>query len=473
MATNFEGHTHQQLLAMIASADAETLKARGAQLTDAAVTIKEIGESLKDHRVTGWEGESATAFREWANQTGNATLRLGEYSAEAGKQMTLAGQVVIEVKANMPPYDASAATNLKAAQEFHNDPDARQIGERAHSKLTADHQQAVQQMTKLAQGYEASATGLEMAEIPTFPRLPATFVPQVKDGGEQWERPTGGAGTGGSSYTPVTSGPSGSSFDSASAAGPVGAMPTATGPTPGPVPAVPDRNVGLGLDTVGALPDRTLPPTTDMPGGVSPVGPGGGGLGVAPGGLVPPLKVPPGAGVSKRGGGGGPGGFGGQASLVGMPPRDSGIVGGRPVTTGGPGAGIPRGGTVIGAEGAQASGRGMGGMGMGGGGAHSGVGGAMASRRLAMESGGVVGGRQPGAVGGSIAGGQAFTQGGSGLVRGGSGAGPVVGPMGHAGAGAQAPGRRGDGQGGDRPDYLAEDEETWQGGRRVVPPVID
>lgn len=29
-------------------------------------------------------------------------------------------------------------------------------------------------------------------------------------------------------------------------------------------------------------------------------------------------------------------------------------------------------------------------------------------------------------------------------------------------------------EGGERPDYLTEDEETWQqGGRRVVPPVID
>lgn len=489
MATDFESHTHQQLLAMLASANAETLKTRGAQLTDAAAAIKEIGESLKDHRVTGWEGESATAFQEWVNQTGNATLRLSEYSAEGGKQMTHASQVVIEVKANMPSYDTGAAANLKAAREFHNDPDSREIGQTANSKLVGDQQQAAQQMRKLGQRYEASATGMEMAEIPTFPPPPAVFVPEHVSG--ETERPRSGSGSAGSSggsgasYAPPT-GP-GSSYDPVSTSGPqpspVGTAHPPTGSTPGPVSVLPDREVGVGLDNVGTLPDRTVPPTMSLPGSVNPVGPGGGNPGIGPGGFVPP--VPPVGGLSKPGGGFGPGSFvptapggvggktGGPGTIAGLPPRDSGIVGGRPVTSSGPNASIPR-GTVIGAEGAQATGRGMGGgMGAGGGGAHGGVGGSMAGRRLAMEPGGVVGGRQSAAGGRSVTGGQPFTQGGSGLVREGSGTGPAGRPMGHGGAGAHAPGRRGAGQSGERPDYLAEDEETWQGDRSVVPPVID
>lgn len=491
MATNFEGHTHQQLLAMLASANAETLKTRGAQLTDAAAAIKEIGESLKDHRVTGWEGESATAFQDWVSRTGNATLRLSEYSAEGGKQMTHASQVVIEVKANMPAYDTAAAENLKAAREFHNDPDSQQIGQQANSKLNGDHQQAVQQMTKLAQGYEASATGMEMAEVPTFPEPPARFVPQnvgtesdrARSGGSS----DGATGARGSSYAPATSGPGGSTHGSGSMSEPQPSLGgTAHPSTQGPVSVLPDRNVGVGLDTVGTLPDRTVPPTTGLPGGVSPVGPGAGNNGIGPGGFVPPVTVPPIGGTSKPGGGFGPGSFvptapggvGGKVGggIAGLPPRDSGIVGGRPVTSGGPNSSIPR-GTVIGGEGAQAAGRGMGGMGggmgAGGGGAHGGAGGSVAGRRLTMEPGGVVGGRQAGAGGRSVASGQPFTQGGSGLVRGGTGAGPSGGPMGHGGMGAHAPGRRGDGQHGERPDYLAEDEETWQGDRSVVPPVID
>ncbi|MFD6984288.1 WXG100 family type VII secretion target [Streptomyces sp. NPDC059956] len=497
MATNFESHTHQQLLAMLASANAETLKTRGAQLTDAAATIKEIGESLKDHRVTGWEGESATAFQDWVSRTGNATLRLSEYSAEGGKQLTQASQVVIEVKANMPTYDSGAAANLEASREYRNDPDAAQIGQQAHSKLSGDRQQAIQQMTKLAQGYEASATGMEMAEIPTFPKWPEPFIPPPVAGYGDVERSggtspgaTGGAaqgavggasqevvGAGGSSYAPPPAGPGGSPPGSGSAPGPQ--------PSPAPVPVPPDRNIGTGLDNVGPAPSTTLPPAPGAPGSPGPVGPGGGGSAITPGGFVPPVTLPPGGGVQKPIGGGGPGSFGpggtipgaggiggkggGLGGVAGLPPRDSGISGGRPVTPSGPGASIPR-GTVIGGEGAQTAGRGMG---MGGGGAQGGLGNPMAGRRLATEPGGVVGGRQSGVGGRSIAGGQPFTQGGSGLVRGGSGAGPMAGPMGHGAAGAPASGRRGDGRQGERPDYLAEDEETWQGDGRVVPPVID
>ncbi|WP_327252978.1 WXG100 family type VII secretion target [Streptomyces sp. NBC_01244] len=460
MATNFESHTHQQLLAMLASANAETLKARGAQLTDVAAALKEIGESLKDHRATGWEGESATAFQDWVSRTGNATLRLSEYSAEGGKQLTQAGQVVIEVKANMPTYDSGAESNLKAAREYHNDPDAQRISQQAHSKLSSDREQAIQQMTKLAQGYEAAATGMEMAEIPTFPEPPAAFVPPhifaevelARSGGDS----PGSAGGGGSSYKPEAAGPRGSSSDFGLATGLGSAAPTPTGSTPGPAPVAPDRNIGTGLDAFGPMPNTTL---SSAPGGPGPVGPGGGGPGVIPGGFVPSLTLPSGGGVPKPLGGVGRGGVGWKGSgidgVAGLPPRDSGITGGRPVTSGGPGA--------------QAAGRGMGvggGMGTGGGGAHGGLGSPMPGRRLAAEPGGVVGGR-------SVPGGQPFTQGGSGLVRGGSGSAPMSAPMGHGGAGAPASGRRGDGRQGERPDYLAEDEETWQGDGRVVPPVID
>lgn len=105
-------------------------------------------------------------------------------------------------------------------------------------------------------------------------------------------------------------------------------------------------------------------------------------------------------------------------------------------------------------------------MGPGVGGGHGGQNGFAAGRRLASEPGGIVGGK-PGTGARPIAGGQPFTQGGSGLVRNG------VGATGHAGARAQTPDKRRDDQPGERADYLVEDEETWQGNRRVVPPVID
>ncbi|MFP1627869.1 hypothetical protein ACLB9X_22470 [Streptomyces sp. 5K101] len=41
-------------------------------------------------------------------------------------------------------------------------------------------------------------------------------------------------------------------------------------------------------------------------------------------------------------------------------------------------------------------------------------------------------------------------------------------------AGSNPSGGRHDRQAGDRPDYLAEDEDTWkQNGRRIVPPVVE
>lgn len=85
----------------------------------------------------------------------------------------------------------------------------------------------------------------------------------------------------------------------------------------------------------------------------------------------------------------------------------------------------------------------------------------------------MVGGRpqQPGRTTG-----RPFTPGGTGLVRGAT-TGDGSRGAGQAGrGGAAAPQRARDPRRdeGERPDYLVEDEETWQqGSRRVVPPVID
>ncbi|MFJ9343687.1 WXG100 family type VII secretion target [Streptomyces sp. NPDC101733] len=489
MATNFEGYTHEQLLAMIASLDADTVKARAAQLTDAAKVIAEIGNSLKKHQVKGWEGEAARSFQEWVGNAGSATLRLGDYSAKGAEWMTHAAQTMIEVKANTPKYDTAAADNLAAAHEFHNDPDAQKIGQTAHSKLSGDHQLAVQQLTKLAQSYEASSTQLGKAEAPTFPPPPAAFEPS-KYGGQQDRSRSGGgsadeSGSGrnaaGSAYA-SSGGPGDHSGESTSVLQPQAGA-TLQPPTgPASVSGIaPGRDLHVDLDHVATLPGQTALPATTGPGAGVPVAPGSGGAGT-PGGFVPPVTFPLvgggpssgliGAPATRPPGGSGVGKIGGVA---GLPPRDSGIVGGRPISSGGPGAGIPR-GTVIGAEGAQSPlGRGMGGGMMGGGGVggpHGPSGGSVAGRRLAVEPGGVVGGRQAAPGGRPVSGGQAFTQGGSGLVRGGS-AGMAGGAMGHGGPGTRAPGNRRGNQGGERPDYLAEDEETWQGDRRVVPPVVD
>ncbi|MFE9462112.1 WXG100 family type VII secretion target [Streptomyces virginiae] len=483
--TNFEGYTHAQLHAMIESLDPAKVAALGTKLTDAATTIKEIGTKLKDHKVKGWEGEGATAFQDWVSRAGSATLLLADYSTAGGKYMAEAAQVMREVKpskegtGNFPPYDAAADVklreNLATSREYHNDPDAVQLGQEAWSKLSADHARAVDAMNKLAGAYDQSALQMGKAEIPTFPPPPPVLVPPGYYGGSEDMTRAGGefGGGGGSTGSPYTS--QGVSHGTSSGEGSVtgrSAQPDTTVPSVS-VPTTPDRDVDVDLDTVGTLPPPTPPVTTTpgLPPTANPVGP-------TFGPFVPPVTVPPvgglkggpgpfatGPSIGPYPGTGGPGIPGGKAiGTPGLPPRDAGITGGRPVTSTGPTSGIPR-GTVIG-EGSQ-TGRPMGGgLGHGVGGHHGGSqGGLPAGRRLASEPGGVMGGRQAGAVGRPIAVGQPFTQGGSGLVRNGAG------PVGHAGT--QTPGRSRDGQGSERPDYLTEDEETWQGTRRVAPPVID
>ncbi|WP_327385185.1 WXG100 family type VII secretion target [Streptomyces sp. NBC_01207] len=483
MATDFEGFTHQQMRDMSASLDPTSVQARADQLKKAAEDIKKIGEALKKHVVSGWEGEGADAFQEWVGRAGNATLRLSEYSAKGGDWMGKVVQTMTEAT-KMSAVDATATENLAAAIKYHNDPDSAKARSEAQATLDADHREAVRLMTNLAQSYQQSSSEMDKAEIPTFPPPPAVFVPQGYNPYEDVERDAGSAGsasrTGGvdASSSPSASRDSVNEPDRAPGHQPQ--VDATLPPTQGAMPVTPDREVDLDLDTVGTLPpNQTLPPVTTAPGGPLPTGPGG----APPGPFVPPMAVPPISGVKGPGlpgvfgpGVPAPGTTGPIGKVGGMPPglspRDPGIMGGRQVTSTGPGLGIPR-GTVIG-EGAQA-GRPMGGggMGHGGGGSLGSQGGLAAGRRLASEPGGVVGGRQTGAVGRPAVGGQTFTQGGSGLVRNGAG-GAGMGSMGHAGAGThQSPGKRQNDQGGERPDYLAEDEETWQGSRRVVPPVID
>ncbi|WP_158754694.1 WXG100 family type VII secretion target [Streptomyces sp. NRRL F-2580] len=485
--SQFEGYSHAQLYAMIAALDPEAAERRARQLSDAAKVIEDIGAKLKDHKVKGWEGVAADAFQNWVNQTGSATLTLAKYSATGGKNLLETAQVMRLIKpvgggeGEMPKYDAAAESkltqNLMAARENAGNEAAVKLGQEAWSKLNGDHGQAVTAMVKLSDSYDQTSSQMERATIPTFPPPPNVLVPDGYYGtsnevGRAGSESGGGGGSTGPSYTTTGSSHSTSSSDPGSVTGrppqPDNTVPSVS------VPSVPDREVDVDLDSVAVLPDRTVPPVTTLPGPL-PTGP----VSPTPGPVLPPMGFPPvggmkpprltGPGIGPYPTLGGPGTPPPGGKAVGMPPRDSGITGGRPVTSTGPSSGIPR-GNVIG-EGTHA-GRGMGGgMGPGGGGGHGGQNGFAAGRRLASEPGGIVGGK-PGTAARPIAGGQPFTQGGSGLVRNGvGGVGP--GAMGHAGARTQTPGKRQDDQQGERADYLVEDEETWQGNRRVVPPVID
>ncbi|MGW0773217.1 hypothetical protein ACWD01_06070 [Streptomyces sp. NPDC002835] len=94
-STDFESMTHQQLVALLASADPSGASLLATKLAKASSAITKIGEDIRAH-VTGlpWHGEGGDAFRDWGSQTASATLRLGQYSEVASRWMEQVSQAI-------------------------------------------------------------------------------------------------------------------------------------------------------------------------------------------------------------------------------------------------------------------------------------------------------------------------------------------------------------------------------------------
>ncbi|MFI2350144.1 hypothetical protein ACH492_24445 [Streptomyces sp. NPDC019443] len=487
--TDFESKTHNELLDMLEGTNAESAAQLAKKLSKAASMITQVGEGMKTHmtRVV-WEGEGGQAFKDWGHKAAMATMELGKYSEGASMVLEQVATAIAQAKAAVPKKDGSLETQAKEAQELlraaqktggaGDMPETSKQLHTAQVEMERRRLEAADQLRKLGQTYTHSGQQIMSMPPPEFPPPPGQFVPpptaKVYDAERIGESGTRD-GTGRSTADAYVSPPSREGI----------AKPTELAPADSRHAALPDRSVDMEIDSVATLPDvHTTPPGTSgsippvakpdgpgypLPGMIPPTFAGNSGLPntSAPGGKALPSArglVPP-----------------GQAGVGSRMPRE-GIVGGRPVapSTGRPTGGIPR-GTVIGGEGTTARGpMGRGGMpGMHGGGAMGGVGqsGISGGRRLASETGGVVGGRpQQGGQNST----RPFTPGGSGLVRGtnaNAGGGANAGLASRAGAippaSSGANPHRDEGNG-ERPDYLSEDEETWQqGGRRVVPPVID
>ncbi|MFE1379444.1 WXG100 family type VII secretion target [Streptomyces sp. NPDC058740] len=509
--TPLEGLSNEQLLAMLTPLKNGKADQLSQKLKSAGSEIFAIGSELRLRAgLLRWEGEGADAFREWAGATGLATMKLGQYATKAGECLSDVSQAITEASSgveSLAKSSAAAKTNYANAQKTlyaaNHDPDAGPTAKKdASADMTAaaatreaTRVEAMMKLRSLGQTYTHSGTQINNEPVPEFPP-PAGYL------GNAWVTPQ--------SYKQLPGGTSRTSR-STSSGHTTGERSRTTGSSDGSVVGhtdtgtakpsvphdrgvvVPDQEVDLGIDHTTITPERPTTPTgptgtvpPSRPEGptypsiistVPPTYPSGGG---SQRGTVPP-PLGGGGGKTISGGRGitGPAltGPGGTASA--RMPRDTGITGGRavPQSGGRPKGGIPR-STVIGAEGGGTGRAPMAGGQMGHGGT-GGKGGTVAGRRLAGETGGVVGGRaaqRPGQVGG-----RPFTPGGTGLVRGGqpgsggpgAGQGRPVGGLHGAGArtGDDRDEERRDGE---RPDYLTEDEETWQqGSRRVVPPVVD
>ncbi|MCP3822474.1 hypothetical protein NLX86_31630 [Streptomyces sp. A3M-1-3] len=489
--------SHETMLAWLDAANASAVQDAADRLAKAAKEIHKIAEDLKVRpQWVEWKGEGADAFRTWGADLHSSTVRLGDYSEGASKWLSTASDAIALAKSTIPRTLPEEAANLAAASKYRNDPDSGPIGRKAVSTLPHDYENATPEakaaaadaaqlaaadrMRVLADSYADSQQNMDKLERPVFPPPPGVVMPagygegrydtevvyRTGDGSSYAAEGAYGEPSQGRTATPETV----SRSSSESELGTHTARPV-------------ERPVDMEIDSVATLPDvHTTPPAST--GTVPPVSKPDGSGTVVPGAIPPafggksgvPTASAPGRAVPGMRGGVSPG----QASLTPRMPRESGIVGGRPVapSTGRPTGGIPR-GTVIGSEGTTARGpMGRGGMpGIHGGGpvGRAGQSGISGGRRLASEAGGVVGGR-PGQAGQNSA--RPFTPGGSGLVRGAnSNGGTYPGQVGRAGAippGTQGANSRRDERSGERPDYLSEDEETWQqGSRRVVPPVID
>ncbi|MFB7589511.1 hypothetical protein [Streptomyces sp. NPDC056169] len=493
--------SHQQMLAWLDEASSFYVGDAAQRLKSVAVQLERIAEELSaSMRRMDWEGEAEKAFVEWATNVANSTKGLADYSERGAIWMEDNSAAIASAQSAVPRYTshASAKENLEAALKYRNDPDSRTIASNARSQMAASEElaaieakekankeAAAAEMERLSSAYQWSSSNMKNNVPPTFPPPPGAFVPPDPGRGRQGEtervqyptsdRRTTGTDTSTGTHTTRTQ-PDTQSTHETTTIPPKG---DTTGPTdvirPTDRPPVstevrPEVPVDLGIDSVDTLPSPTH--TTTGPGPTTqgtppPITKDGGTPPFVTTGMPPfPSKGGPGpVGPTGpvTGGTGNPRGpvTGGQRAGLNVPRE--GISGGRQVqsTQGRPATGLPR-TTAIGTEQGGRNGSGMGrGMGGGMGGSTGGMGagqnGISGGRRLAGETGGVVGGKaqRPGTAAGGA---RPFTPGGSGLVRGGT---------------TRAGDERED-TNGERPDYLVEDEETWQQGtRRVAPPVID
>ncbi|MDX3434028.1 hypothetical protein PV664_34725 [Streptomyces sp. ME01-18a] len=514
--TSFEGHELNAMIDLIENSNPEHLEEAGQALLKARTSMKEAAGELKGF-IEGveWEGESGTAFRDWGRGLVAHAEKLGDFAEVAGTQITVAGTGLASVRNSLPPRDSrlvrKSPEDIESPARIEENPEYA-----AALKVEKDRQEAINQANRLASYYAVSEETLAAQEPPRFEKKLDVAMPrpsQDKGGGESGSSSSvsespGNVDSGNVAHHAVVGSPGSSASDQGFE-------------TPVAVAPVPERGVSTEIDSVATPPAPvTTSPTTPPGPTTGPAGPGGGQNLPLANGFVNPLtnssrgpQTPTGAprAVGQAGGnaraGSGPasnsrttgpqvgrpspmnggassargvtspqsptagrsGVTGGRPTSVGhastsgtSAPRAgrSGIVGGTPQrsapgTTGGTRGGSR--GTVIGTGGAARPGGQAGGVGQRGV-----VGSANAPRpagRGTPSANGVVGTPRGGPARPG-AGAKGFTAGGAGLVRG---------P-----AGRKDSREEDQDDGTPRPDYLTEDRETWEAGRRgVAPPVIE
>ncbi|MFG2612909.1 WXG100 family type VII secretion target [Streptomyces anulatus] len=499
--TSFEGHELNAMIDMVENSNPEHLESAGEALWKARDAIRRAAKELKDHlKGVDWQGESGTAFRAFGTGLVAHAEKLGDFADAAGTQITVAGTGLASVKSAMPPRDSRLIRKMPDDIEFPARIEANPEYEAA-VKVEKNRQEAINQVNRLASYYSVSEDVLAGQEPPRFETPLNIDMPKPEP--RRQERsvssvPIGSDGTLDNRAVPDTSGrlTTGDSAPVAAANRPqvevLGSAPlpdtstrteinsvappkapttvTSTPPLPSPTPTTGP----VGAPPVSVPPSfmnttQGFPPRSTGPAGSRPVNQPGLGMGKAqPTGGGPAAKGPGGPPVGR------PSPMAGGTS-TGRPPVGpqspitgrSTPTGGRPVTgqAGTSTGGAPRAGGRTGIVGGTPQHAPQGRTGASGqrgviGGRGAAAAASRSGGRPAQASGanGVVG--APRKAGGAGSNAKGFTAGGAGLVRG---------P-----AGRRNSGREDDENGSTRPDYLTEDEETWNAGRRgAVPPVVE
>ncbi|MFD4667148.1 WXG100 family type VII secretion target [Streptomyces halstedii] len=530
--TSFEGHELNAMIDLIEHSNPEQLEEAGEALWNARSSLNDAAQELSDFiGAVDWEGESGTAFRDWGKGLVAHARKLGEFAEAAGTQITVAGTGLASVRNSLPPRDTrlsrKAPDEIEAPKRIEGNPEYE-----AALKVEKHRQEAINQANRLASYYAVSQETLAAQEPPRFEKTLDVAMPRPQGRGRGGERElapesTGSESVGGGSpqslsefsttgnQKPVVNGPGGeapvavapvlqqgtSTEINSVSAPPVPVTPSSTSPGPPPTgPAGPSGGPVLPVANgfVNPVTNSSSRRTQGPAGGPRAVGQpgtgrfrGGSDTGSGPtanGRSGPTVGRPTSTGGGSASGTTGRGGGGSQPPTAGR----SGVTGGRPVTGGGhtgrtgtsgppagrangimggtpqratPGSGTPGGarggprGPVIGGGATQSGGT------TGGAGRRGVIGGGMPNSaprpggKGTSSTNGVVGKPRGGAPGAG-AGSRGFTAGGAGLVRG---------P-----AGRRDSDDEDQDEGTSRPDYLTEDRETWEAGRReAAPPVIE
>ncbi|MEW2635607.1 hypothetical protein AB0903_29210 [Streptomyces sp. NPDC048389] len=534
--SNFEGRKLNEMLDLLESANPADLEHAGETLEKATKALNKAAKELSDFVTsTDWKGEASLAFESYGQSLVTYAWDVGRYANAVGAQMKVASTGLASVRNSKPPRDDRADPKKpEAFPEKDKTPDNPEYQKAVQAEK--DRQEAINLMNRLASYYTVSHATLAGQEMPKPPKRLDVAVPEptavIKDGGSSsaeaaWsdsarQAPSQTIGTktetqGHDVAAPaqrrgvtapihpsdvsmqidtVTAPPSLTTAPNTppvspatgppnSQHGPLPPMPTMSGPARTPNsrvggPPITRSTGGPGVDKVGRAGSTRHSPAVGRSAGPTGAPRTGGIPGEGRSGSPVGRPTGMGSGGAQAGRGGQTAGqppMAGRAGTTGQPAtgrtgsgpstgmrggRSEGIVGGTPQRTAGGSAAarIPK-GTVVGGE-APAQGR------------------SPASR---PGQTGVTGASSGNAGQRTTGRGPAGANGVVGTPRN-SGQRPRPGTGGYTTGGAAVlGGRRNQRQSGEdeqersaseRPDYLAEDEETWAARRRgPVPPVID